>query len=97
VQQVRQQAGEAEAEENERDRQLLGGVGRAPWWGRQRRAEDSDGDRPHRHVLIAASVLTQHSLCEEHQHEQAGGERRLDDHQRSKQQRDHLQREAEDR
>jgi hypothetical protein len=42
-------------------------------------------------------MLVQHPLCEEHQHEQAGRERRLHDHQRRKQQRDDLQRPAEDR
>ncbi len=39
----------------------------------------------------------QHALRQEHQHEQAGRERRLHDDQRSEQQRDDLQWPAEDR
>jgi hypothetical protein len=42
-------------------------------------------------------VLAEHALGDEHQHEQAGGERRLNDDERSQQQREHLQRPAEDR
>lgn len=42
-------------------------------------------------------MLAQHPLRKEHQHQQAGGERRLHDHQRSQQQSEHLKREAEDR
>lgn len=39
----------------------------------------------------------QHSLCEQHQHEQAGRERGLHDDQRREQQGDDLQRPTEDR
>ena len=42
-------------------------------------------------------VLAEHPLPDEQQHEQARGERRLHDDQRREQQRDHLQRPAEDR
>jgi len=42
-------------------------------------------------------VLAEHPLREEHQHQQAGRQRRLHEHQRSQQQGDHLQRPAEDR
>jgi hypothetical protein len=48
-------------------------------------------------VLIAARVLAQHPLGEEHQDQQAGGQRRLHDHQRRQQQGQDLQREAQDR
>ncbi len=54
-------------------------------------------DRADRHVLVAPGALAQHPLGEEHQHQQAGRERRLHDDQRSEQQRDDLQRPAEDR
>jgi hypothetical protein len=42
-------------------------------------------------------VLAEHALAEDQQHQQPGGERGLDDHQRREQQRDHLQRESEHR
>lgn len=60
-------------------------------------ADDADNDRRHREVLRAPGVLVEHALREEHQHEQAGGQRRLHDDQRREQQRDDLQRPAEDR
>jgi hypothetical protein len=41
-------------------------------------------------------VLAQHPLGEEHEHEQAHGERRLDDHEGSEQQGEHLERPAQD-
>ncbi len=46
---------------------------------------------------MSAGVLAEHPLPHEHQHEQARGERGLHDDQRRQQQRDHLQRPAEDR
>jgi hypothetical protein len=58
--------------------------------GRQPRADHPENDRAHRQVLVAPGVLAEHPLGEEHQHEQAGGERRLHDHQRSQQQGHHL-------
>jgi hypothetical protein len=42
-------------------------------------------------------VLAEHPLTDEHQHEQARGERGLHHDQRREQQRDHLQRPTEDR
>jgi len=42
-------------------------------------------------------MLAEHPLCEEHQNQKACCERRLDHHQRSQQQGDHLQRPAEHR
>ncbi len=60
-------------------------------------ADHTDHDRADREVLIAPGVLAEHPLRDEHQHEQAGGERRLDHHQRSQQQREDLQWPAEDR
>ena len=60
-------------------------------------SDHADDDRRHGRVLGATGVLVQHALGEEHQHEQAGGQRRLHDDQRREQQRDDLQRPAEDR
>ena len=96
-QRVREQAREGEAEQHERDREILRAVA-----GRSRRrghacADHADHDRGHREVLAPSGVLAEHSLREEHQHEQPGGERRLHDDERSEQQRDYLQRPAEDR
>ncbi len=72
----------------------MSGVAR---WSGQPRADHAGHDRRHRHVLRAAGVLVEHALCKEHQHQQARGERRLHDDQRREQQRDDLQRPAEDR
>jgi hypothetical protein len=96
-QQVRQHARDPQADEHHRDRQLIVGV-----VGTQRRrahchAEHAEHDRGHREVLIAPGVLAQHPLGEQQQHEQAGGERWLHDDQRREQQRQDLEREAEDR
>jgi len=95
AQQVRQQARGAEADQHQRDRQLLGGVARAPRRRCQRGADHADRDREHRDVLVGARALAEHPLADEQQHEQAGGERRLHDHQRSQHQGHDLQREAE--
>jgi hypothetical protein len=46
---------------------------------------------------MRARVLAERPLAHEHQHEQSRGERGLHDDQRREQQRDHLQRPAEDR
>ena len=48
-------------------------------------------------MLGATGVLAEHALAEEHEHEQAGGQGGLHHDQRRQQQRDHLQRPAEDR
>jgi hypothetical protein len=48
-------------------------------------------------VLVTPGVLVQHPLREEHEHQQADGERRLDHHQRSQQQGHDLQRPTKDR
>jgi len=61
------------------------------------RSDHADHDRRHRQVLGASGVLAEHSLAEEDEHQQAGGQRGLYDHQRREQQRNHLQRPAEDR
>jgi hypothetical protein len=70
--------------------------------GRSRRreqpgADNADHDREHREMLVASSVLAEHSLREQHQHEQSARERRLYDDERRQQQRDDLQWPAEDR
>jgi hypothetical protein len=57
--------------------------------------DDADEDRRHGEVLAPAGALVEHPLADEHQHQQAAGERRLHDDERREQQRDHLQREAE--
>ena len=70
--------------------------GRA-WRREQAGADHADHDCDHREVLVAPGVLAEHSLREEHQHEQSTGERRLHDDERRQQQRDDLQRPAENR
>jgi hypothetical protein len=60
-------------------------------------AKHAEHDRGHREVLITPGALAQHPLGQHQQHEQAGGKRRLYDHQRRQQQRQHLEREPEDR
>ena len=97
AQQIGQQRRQAQPDEHDRDRQVLRAVSRHAWGGRQARPDHADHDRPHREVLVSPGVLVQHPLAEEHQHEQARGERRLNDHERCQQQRDQLQRPAEDR
>lgn len=97
AEQVGQQAGEAETDEHKRDRELLGGVGVAAGGCEQPGPDDAQDDRRDRQVLVFAGVLAEHPLCHQHQHEQPGRERRLYDDERSEQQRDHLQRPAEDR
>ena len=97
AQQVGKEAGQAEAQEHQRDRELLGGVR-----GRARRCEHAgadyaDDDRTHRQVLVAPGVLPEHPLGEEQQQDQAGCKRGLHDDERSEQQRDDLKRPAEDR
>jgi len=97
AQQVGQQAGAAEAQQHERDREPLRGVARAARGSGQRHADHADRDGQHARVLVAPGALAEHALPEQHQHEQARGERRLHDHQGSQQQGHDLQREAEDR
>jgi len=97
AQQVGKQACHGQAEEHEHDRQALGGMARAARRRAQARADHANHDRRHRDVLVASGVLAEHPLTQEHQYEQAGGERRLHHDQRREQQRDHLQRPAEDR
>lgn len=94
AQRVRQQAGENQRDEHDRDCQVLRPVAGVAWGGRQTRSDDADHDCAHRQVLGAPGVLVQHPLREEHQHEQPSGERRLHDDQRREQQRDDLQRPA---
>jgi len=94
--QIGDQAGQAQTDEHERDRELLGGMAGAARRSEQGGADDSDHDRAHRHVLIASGTLAQHPLGEDHQHQQSGRERRLHNHQRREQQRHDLQRPAEE-
>jgi hypothetical protein len=96
-QQVGQQARSGKDDEHDQDRQALGGVTRAARRRAQPRSDHADHDRRHRQMLMRAGVLAEHPLTHEHQHEQARGERGLHDDQRCEQQRDHLQRPAEDR
>jgi len=97
AQQVGEQARHGQDEEHERDRQVPGGVACAARRRAQARADHADHDRRHRNVLMPARVLAEHPLSQEHEHEQAGGERGLHHDQRCEQQRDHLQRPAKDR
>jgi len=48
-------------------------------------------------VLVTPGVLAEHPLAEKQQHDQAHRQRGLHHHQRREQQREHLQRPAEDR
>lgn len=97
AQQVGQQAGQAETEQHESDRQPLGGVPGGARWRAQTGADHADDDRGDRDVLVASGVLAEHPLPEEQQHDQARRQRRLNHHQRGEQQREHLQWPAEDR
>ncbi len=90
AQQIRQQAGQPETEQHEPDREPLGGVAGGARRRTQTRADHADDDRGDRDVLVAPGVLAQHSLTEEQEHDQAGGQCRLHHHQRGEQQRDHL-------
>jgi hypothetical protein len=94
---VGEQSRDAEPEQHERDREVLRAVAGGSRRRRQAGADHADHDRCHRQVLAPPGVLAQHPLREEHQHEQSGGERRLHDDERREQQRDDLQRPAEDR
>jgi len=97
AQQIGQQADRRQPGEHDGDHKLSGGVRRAQRGSRQAGADHADHDRAHCQVLVAPGALAEHPLGEEHQHQQTGGERRLHDHQRGQQQREHLQRPAEQR
>jgi len=97
AQQVGDQTRERKCRQHDRDRQLLRGVGRAARRRKQSGAEDADHDRADRRVLVAPGMLAQHPLGEQHQHQEARRQRGLHDDERSEQQREHLQRPAEDR
>ncbi len=66
-------------------------------WSAQPGADHADHDRRHREVLGTAGMLAEHPLADEDEHEQAGRQRGLYDHQGRKQQCNYLQRPAEDR
>ncbi len=95
AQQVWQQACHPKADKHERDRQLLGGVSGAARGGGQAGANDADHDCGHREVLVASSMLAEHSLSDEQQHKQAKCECRLHYNQWRQHQRENLQRPAE--
>lgn len=97
TQHVGEQACQSQPDQHDRDRQALGAVARRARGGRQAGPDHADHDRDHRQVLFAPRVLVKHPLSEEHQDKQARRERRLHDDQRGQQQRDELQRPAEDR
>jgi len=94
---VGHEARQPQADQNQRDRQRFHAGARAARRGEERRAHDADDDRAHRDVLVAAGVLVEHPLGQEHQHEQAKREGGLDYDQRGEHQRHHLQRPAEHR
>lgn len=95
-QRVGQQADEREGAKHDVELEAPCVCGAAVWRA-QRDARDADHDRRHREVLDAAGALTKHALARHHQHEQAGRERGLHDHQRRKFERDDLQRPAKQR
>lgn len=72
-------------------------MARATRRGTQASADHADDDRGDRDVLVTPGVLAEHPLPKEQQHDQACRERWLHHHQRGEQQRQHLQRPAEDR
>ncbi len=96
AQHVGQQAAGDEAGEHEVESEVADVCGAAAR-RRDRDPRDADHDRAHRDVLVASPALSEHPLAHEQQHEQAGCERRLHEHERREEQRDHLQRPAEHR
>ena len=94
AQDVGQQAHQAEPDEHEGDRQGLCSGGAAARRREDRRADHAEDDRGHRDVLIAAGVLVEHALTEEHQHDQPERQGGLHDDERREHQRDDLQRPA---
>jgi len=95
-QQVRQHARGPQPDEHERQGEPVR-VHRAEARGGDGGDGDGGDDRDHRDVLTPAGVLAEHPLRDEQQHQQPHRERGLHDDQRGQQQRDHLQRPAEDR
>jgi hypothetical protein len=93
---VGQHARQREDHQHDRDRQSRG-IRATERRGGKTCADHADHDRAHRQVLVPSGVLPEHPLSEEHQRQQAGGERRLDNHQRSQQERHDLQGPAQDR
>jgi hypothetical protein len=90
AQQIGQHADRRQPGEHDRDHEISGGVRRVERGSRQAGADHADQDCADRQVLVAPGALAEHPLGEEHQHQQAGGQRRLHDHQRGQQQREHL-------
>jgi len=97
AQQVGKQARHAQADQHQRDGQLLGGMRGAARGGEQARAHHPQHDRAHCHVLVAPRVLAEHPLGQEQQHQQAHRQGWLHHHQRSQQERHNLKRKAKDR
>lgn len=94
--QVGQERESGQPDEHERDR-LVARLRFAAFGSAERCADDPDHDRRNGDSLALPGVLAEHAPPEEEQHEQPGGERRLHDDERGKQQRHDLQRPAEDR
>jgi len=67
------------------------------WGRRQPGTDDPYHDCRHGDVLVAPGWLAEHALGDQQQHQETGRQCWLHDHERSKQQRQHLQRPAEDR
>jgi hypothetical protein len=97
TQQVRREGRQSQAEERERDDELLGGVARAARRRAQPGADHAEHDGAHGDVLVTPGVLAQHPLGDQHQHEQTRRERGLHHGERREQQRHNLKRPAEDR
>jgi hypothetical protein len=93
---VREQCQRTQPHENERHGEVVC-VRAAACWRAQRGTRHAEHDRAHGEVLTPAGVLAEHALAEEQQHEQAGGQRWLDHHERGQQERQYLQRPAEHR
>lgn len=97
LQQVWAEAHEGEAGKHQQQREVLCVSSTRAGRGDDRRAGHAHDDREDRKPLASPSVLAEHPFPNEHQHEQPRSERRLHDHQRRQQQRQYLQRPAEDR
>ncbi len=96
AQQIGNQAGQAEADQHEGDRQVAR-MARGARRRRQRGPQHSYHDHRHGDVLGSACVLAEHALSEEHQEDEPRRERGLDHDEGGEQQCDHLQRPSEDR
>jgi hypothetical protein len=96
IDRIGEQRQQPQTEQHERNGEVARVVARARR-AAYRRTRHAEHDREHRDVLASPGVLVEHPLAEEEQYEQSHRHRRLHDHERDKQQRENLQRPAEQR